>query len=104
MQLLMNAGKMQQQIISSMKNIIVFGLLLAAFSVNAQTRDEKQVIERTQLLSRTVFGTKDSLTLDDLFAKTATYGHSGGKVQTREEAISGIYHNQSVYTDTSLSG
>lgn len=68
-----------------------------------QSKKEKALIERTYLLSHTVFGSKDSVTLEDLFAKQATYGHSGGKVETREEAIRNIAKNQSVYTDTALS-
>jgi ketosteroid isomerase-like protein len=85
-----------------MKKILVFSFLLCGLFVNAQTKQEKEVIERTYLLSHTVFGTKDSLTLEDLFAKTASYGHSHGKIQTRREAIDGISHNQSIYTDTSV--
>ena len=69
----------------------------------AQSKDEKQLIERTYLLSHTIFGTKDSLVLEDLFAKKASYGHSGGKVETREEAIAAISKNKSVYTDTAVS-
>ena len=42
------------------------------------------------------------MTLEDLFAKTATYGHSGGRVETREEAIRNIKSNKSSYTDTSF--
>jgi len=86
-----------------MKNIFVFSFLLCGLFVNAQNKQEKEVIERTYLLSHTVFGTKDSLTLENLFAKTATYGHSHGKVQTRREAIDGISHNRSTYSDTSVS-
>jgi ketosteroid isomerase-like protein len=86
-----------------MNKILVFVLLMNAFTVNAQSKNEKAVIERTYLLSHTVFGTKDSMTLEDLFAKPATYGHSHGNAQTREQAISGISHNQSTYTDTSVS-
>jgi len=86
-----------------MKKILLFILLLNALVVNAQSKNEKDVIERTYLLSHTVFGTKDSLTLEDLFAKTATYGHSHGNLQTREQAITGISHNQSTYTDTAVS-
>ena len=85
-----------------MKKIFAFIFLLSAFAANAQSKDEKAVIERTYLLSRTVFGTKDSLTLEDLFAKPATYGHSNGNIQTREQAITGISHNPSVYSDTSV--
>jgi hypothetical protein len=86
-----------------MKNIFIFILLLNVLAINAQGKKEKEVIERTYLLSHTVFGTKDSLTLEDLFAKPATYGHSHGNVQTREQAIAGISHNQSAYTDTAVS-
>ena len=79
----------------------------AFFSVSAfvfaQSKDEKQIIDRTYLLSHTVFGTKDSATLNDLFAKKLTYGHSHGKLQNRHEALSGAYHNQSSYTDTAVS-
>ena len=87
-----------------MKKLLLIALLglgsLAAFS---QSKDEKQLVERTYLLSHTVFGTKDSMTLEDLFAKKATYGHSHGNLQTRQEAIAGISRNRSVYTDTSVS-
>lgn len=79
-------------------------MVLLAISTNAQTKkDETKLVARTYLLSHTVFGKKDSLTLEDLFAKTATYGHSHGKIQTRREAIDGAYHNQSTYSDTAVS-
>ncbi|HEV8286085.1 MAG TPA: nuclear transport factor 2 family protein [Chitinophagaceae bacterium] len=86
-----------------MKKILISILLLSVITANAQSKNEKALVERTYLLSRTVFGTKDSLTLEDLFAKPATYGHSHGNIQTREQAINGIYHNQSTYTDTTVS-
>lgn len=86
-----------------MNKLFVFIATLNVFAVNAQNKNEKELIARTYLLSHTVFGTKDSLTLEDLFAKTATYGHSHGKIQTRKEAIDGISHNQSTYTDTAVS-
>jgi hypothetical protein len=87
----------------NLKYIFILFVVLGAFKVNAQTaKDEQEIIERTQLLSKTVFGTKDSLTLEDLFASKASYGHSHGNLQTREEAIKGISKNKSVYKDTSL--
>lgn len=98
----MNAEKALHQIIN-MKRIFAFVLLFGVASAKAQTKDETELIRRTYLLSNTVFVTKDSLTLENLFAATATYGHSHGKIQTRREAIDGICHNQSVYTDTSIS-
>jgi ketosteroid isomerase-like protein len=70
---------------------------------SAQSKQEQALVERTLLLSRTVFGTKDILALEDLFAKKVSYGHSSGKVETREEAVAAISKNSSVYTDTSVS-
>lgn len=81
--------------------IAMFSFLSAA--VWAQSKQEKELVARTYLLSRTVFGTKDSLTIEDLFAKKASYGHSGGKIETREEAIRGITQNLSTYRDTAIS-
>jgi hypothetical protein len=86
-----------------MKNILILFLLVSYTSVFAQGKHEKELVERTYLLSHTVFGTKDSLTLEGLFAKKASYGHSGGNIQTREEAIRGISHNTSTYADTAVS-
>jgi ketosteroid isomerase-like protein len=87
-----------------MKRLLFVVAMLNVLAVRAQSADEKQIIAQSQLLTHIVFGsTKDSSTLDDLFAKTATYGHSHGNVQTREQAISGILHNQSTYTNASVS-
>jgi hypothetical protein len=87
-----------------MRNPLVLFLVIVGFVAKAQSKDEKAVIEKTYLLSHTVFGTKDSLTLEKLFAKTATYGHSGGKLQNRKEAIDGAVGNKSSYSDTAISG
>lgn len=86
-----------------MKKIIFLFALLASLLVHAQSKDEKALVERSYLLSHTVFGSKDSLTLEDIFAREATYGHSHGNLQTREQAIAGISRNKSVYTDTAVS-
>ncbi len=79
--------------------VFVFGLTTAF----AQSKDEKELTEKTYLLSHTVFGTKDSMTLEKLCAKTLTYGHSHGNLQNREVMINGVSHNQSTYTDTAVS-
>ncbi len=85
-----------------MKKLLAVILLAFATIANAQSKQEKELIARTYLLSHTVFGTKDRLTLEDLFAKQASYGHSHGNLQTRAEAIKGISQNKSKYTDTSV--
>lgn len=83
--------------------LFILPFVFAAFALSAQSKAEKAIIERTYLLSHTVFGTKDSMTMEDLFARQVTYGHSGGKIETREEAVTGITKNKSVYTDTAIS-
>ena len=85
------------------KVLFIFLFIASAFIGLSQSKKEQVLIERTYLLSHTVFGTKDSLMLEDLFAKKASYGHSGGKVETREEAIAAISKNKSVYADTAVS-
>ena len=85
------------------KTIFLALVLFTGIAVFAQSKDEKELVERTYLLSHTVFGTKDSLTMEDLFAKKATYGHSHGNLQTREQAIAGVTKNKSRYTDTAVS-
>jgi thioredoxin reductase len=66
--------------------------------VNAQSKQERKAMAKAILLEQKVFGAKDSLTLEKLFAKNATYSHSSGKMETREEAIRNISKNKSVYT------
>jgi len=87
-----------------MKKAIAFVVcvfLVAAAS--AQSKHEAKLIARTYLLSHTVFGTKDSLALEDLFAREATYGHSNGNLQTRRQALLSISKNTSKYEDTAVS-
>jgi hypothetical protein len=86
-----------------MKAIVSFIFLFVVVAANAQSKDEKELTEKTYLLSHTVFGSKDSATLDKLLAKTLSYGHSHGNLQTRPEMIKSVSHNQSNYTDTAVS-
>jgi thioredoxin reductase len=88
-----------------MKYLVPILVIFLSITVYAQSKQERQALANSKLLEQTVFGTKDSLTLEKLFAKKATYIHSSGKVETREEAISNIVKNKSVYTrsDTLIS-
>lgn len=100
---LKNAGRMPQKIIDMMKKLIILALIFGSTTVFAQTKDEKELTEKTYLLSHTVFGSKDSATLESLCAKTVSYGHSHGNLQNRAEMIKSISNNKSVYTDTAVS-
>ncbi|NOT94034.1 nuclear transport factor 2 family protein [Ferruginibacter sp.] len=83
-------------------NLIILFIFFVAVAT-AQTKDEKELTEKTYLLSHTIFGTKDSATLESLAAKTVSYGHSHGNLQNRAEMIKGVSNNKSVYTDTAVS-
>ena len=85
------------------KTFFILACFVASLQGWSQTAVEKAVVERTYRLSQTVFGTKDSLAVEDLFAKKLTYGHSSGKMETREEAIKAITKNPSRYADTAIS-
>ena len=85
-----------------MKKILSVIFLFACTAAFAQSKDEKELTEKTYLLSNTVFGSKDSIILDNLAARTLTYGHSHGKLQTREEMIQSVTRNKSIYTDTAI--
>ena len=85
-----------------MKYNLVLLFLFFAAAANAQS-DEKELTQKTYLLSRTVFGTKDTVTLGKLLAKTVSYGHSHGNTETRSEMIKGVARNQTNYTDTLVS-
>ena len=77
-------------------------LVMSCSFTFGQSKQEIEILANSRRLHQTVFGTKDSVALERMFAPTLTYGHSSGKVQNRAEAIDGIIHNKSVYTDTSL--
>lgn len=80
-----------------MKNLLIILILLPAICGCEQSKKESEALANAKLLERTVFGSKDSLALEELFAKGATYIHSSGKVESREEAIRNIVQNKSVY-------
>lgn len=80
-----------------MKNIFVILFLSMGLSALAQSKDELKVLAVSRQFQETVFGTKDSLVLEKLFAKEVLYVHSSGKGETREEAIRGISRNKSFY-------
>jgi ketosteroid isomerase-like protein len=92
----MNAGKMLSAR-TNMRNFLLIVSLIASASMNAQNKNTIQVLANSRLLESTVFGTKDSVTLENLFATPLVYVHSSGSAQTRQQAIHGISNNKSTY-------
>lgn len=85
-----------------MKNSLFFLLLIATLASCAQDKDEVTILANTRSLHNTVFGTKDSAEINRLFGKEVTYGHSGGKIETREEALHNIVHNKAEYKNLAM--
>jgi len=80
-----------------MKKIITILFLSMGLSAIAQSKDQVKVLATSRQFQETVFGSKDSLVLEKLFAQNVLYVHSSGKGENREEAIRGITRNKSVY-------
>jgi hypothetical protein len=75
-----------------MKKTFLFLLVLStsySFAV-AQSKEEK-VWQRVEALTKAVFETKDSATLDDLISSNLSYGHSGGNIEDKKTMV----HNAS---------
>jgi hypothetical protein len=83
-----------------MKNTLIILSLFCCIAAQAQSKQQIAAMANAGLLEQTVFGTKDSATLEKLFGSKLTYIHSGGKVESREEALHNIIHNKSVYTQS----
>jgi len=81
-----------------MKQTLLFLTLLISLTAGAQNRDEIALLGGTRNLQLAIFGSRDSIVLSNLFARQVSYGHSGGKLENREEAIRNIVHNKSTYT------
>lgn len=80
-----------------MRSFLLILFMPVCATVHAQSKQMTQALANTKLLEQTVFGTKDSVTLEKLFGSSLTYIHSSGKVEYRQEAIQGIIHNKSLY-------
>src|SRR5688500_18891102 len=85
-----------------MKKIMSFLCLFVSLAVLGQSKDEIAVLNHARELNNAVFVKKDSALLAKLFSAKLSYGHSGGKIENRQEALNGILGNQSTYTDVNL--
>jgi hypothetical protein len=82
------------------KLLLLLAIIISTASI-AQSNDEA-VLARVDLLNKTVFGTKDSVTLNGLLASELTYGHSGGKIEDRQEALHNATTNGNVYSELAM--
>ncbi len=84
------------------KVFLSFILIYLTISIQAQNKEQNDLIKIVEELHQFIFIKKDSSALERIFAKEITYGHSGGKLENRKEAIEDISHNQSTYTNISI--
>lgn len=77
--------------------LVLLTMSALTMSLFAQSKKQVQVMANARTLENTVFGTKDSATLEKLFASELQYIHSSGRVEDRQQAINGIIHNKSTY-------
>jgi ketosteroid isomerase-like protein len=83
-----------------MKKINAFVLSLTLiFAVNAQNVDDLAIAAKVETLNKAIFVNKDITALETLLATEITYGHSGGKIETRAEMIKGVMDDTKTYTD-----
>jgi ketosteroid isomerase-like protein len=66
------------------------GLLLGGFtSADAASADEAAVTENVEVLRKAIFEA-DKTRLDQVSASQISYGHSDGRVETKEQFINGV--------------
>jgi len=80
--------------------VFFFGLTLSV--ATAQSKQEKQVLDRLEMW-RTALLEQDLETLDKVFANEMTYGHSNGHVDTKSSFINTIRDKKEVYKVLNLS-
>jgi ketosteroid isomerase-like protein len=69
--------------------LAVPGMLLGAFSVAETAADESAVIESVEVLRKAIFDA-DKAKLDQVASPQISYGHSDGRVETKDQFINGV--------------
>ena len=80
-----------------MKDWIVIFFCSISLVGFGQSKETIRILANSRQLENAVFGTKDSLILDKLFAMNLKYCHSNGNIENKSEAIKNILSNRSLY-------
>jgi ketosteroid isomerase-like protein len=86
------------------KLFFVHLLVLSVVALFAQTKNEVAVLASVRSLHAAIFIDKDSAAIENLLAAEVTYGHSGGKLENRREAVENCSRNKSTYTNLNQNG
>ncbi|MGQ0739352.1 MAG: nuclear transport factor 2 family protein [Bacteroidota bacterium] len=85
-----------------MKSYLVIFFLALYSAAGAQSKKTAKALAHSKLLVKTIFETKDSATLDDLFAPGMKHQAANGRTESREEAIRNIAGNRSVFVQADM--
>ena len=75
---------------------------MVTFSLPAQSRDEKAIAARVETL-RTAMIDGNRAALENIAADSLSYGHSGGKVETKMDFVENIANGKSDFVTIGLS-
>lgn len=82
--------------------LITICLLALIQQISAQNTDDLKIKFQVRELNRAIFETRDSAVLVELLHDSLSYGHSGGKVENRAEAIRNILSNPNRYENLQM--
>lgn len=83
------------------KLILAVAISMIAIPMNAQTKQEKEVAAAVEQLRKAMVDA-DSIVLSDLTDDKLTYGHSGGKVETKNDFVRTIVSGKSDFVTIDL--
>lgn len=88
-----------------MKKLLIFGclLILANISFAQQINAEKEVNEAVSKLLKLMVN-PDSVKLDRLLLNNLSYGHSSGKIQSKQEFMHSLLSGESDFLDDMVIG
>jgi len=84
-----------------MKKCLVILIVFCCSAAGAQSKKTTKVLAHAKQLVKTIFETKDSATLEELFAPGMKH-MTAGRVESREEAIRNIARNRSVFVQAAM--
>ncbi|WP_158795990.1 nuclear transport factor 2 family protein [Pedobacter sp. L105] len=82
---------------------IVLLILITGLLANAQSKDETNVASAVEKL-RLAMISGNKADLESVLSDELTYGHSSGKIQTKEEFVKAISTKESDFLDIQLTG
>ncbi|MFN8290399.1 MAG: hypothetical protein U0U70_09090 [Chitinophagaceae bacterium] len=85
-----------------MRKYLIIILVAGCLQAGAQSKKTVQAMANSKLLVSTIFETRDSATLEKLFAPNMTHLNGAGTQETRSEAIRNIIHNPSKYVQATM--